>query len=85
MVSLTPARIKEVTQCDVLLYIRSYLTLIGLYYYDTRRLSRQVDSVHKIPYLFCVTLIGALSSRIHCHVLVDDALKLIRILKNGNM
>lgn len=69
MVSLTPARIKEVTQCDgLLLYIRSYLTVMGLYYYDTPRLWRHVDGVLK-----------GVSFRIHFHVLVDNALKLIRI------
>lgn len=73
MVSLTPARMKEVTQYDVLLYIRSYLTLIGLYHYYAPQLSRQVDSVHKLPYLFYETIMKTLSFRTHCHI--DDKLK----------
>lgn len=53
MVSLTPARIKEVTQCDsLLLYIRSYLTLMALYYYYIPSLLRllHIKRINKLSF-----------------------------------
>lgn len=61
MVSLTPARIKEATKCDgLLLYIESYRTLMGFYYYGTSSFSRPVDDVLKIPHLFNDVILGVI-------------------------